>query len=128
MNPRNRFAQIRFPQGTRLMPADSPYDRQLLFEEAELCARRYGHARIEIERDMLHVQRAAAGAHLFCAGCAQQPAVTFAIGTRRWCQRCAQQVLHTTPLVADAASPELATRIGPLTVRRRRPWAVATNA
>jgi len=86
----NGIARISFSGGERLMPARNGYDRELVFDEAEFCARRHGHARLELDRSAILIRVADAPAH--CARC-DKPAdrLTFAFGDRMLCRRCARQ-------------------------------------
>src|SRR5215470_8224492 len=47
------IARISFTGGARLMPARNGYDRELVFDEAEFCARRHGSARLEFDRSAM---------------------------------------------------------------------------
>ena len=73
------------------MPARNGYDRELVFDEAECCARRHGRADLQLARSALII-RVAGEAHEVCARCGK-PAdrLTFAIGDRTLCRRCARQ-------------------------------------
>lgn len=88
----NGIAKISFTGGERLMPARNGYDRELVFEEAECCARRHGQARLELSRSAMLIRVAAGDAPDLCARCGR-PAdrLTFAVGNRTLCRRCARQ-------------------------------------
>lgn len=84
------IARISFSGGARLMPARNGYDRELVFEEAECCARRHGEVRLELGRAALLV-RAAGGLDLRCARCDRAvDRLAFAFGPRSLCPRCAR--------------------------------------
>ena len=87
----NGIARISFSGGERLMPARNGYDRELVFDEAEFCARRHGHARLELNRSAILI-RVVDDVPAPCARCAK-PAdrLTFAFGDRMLCRRCARQ-------------------------------------
>jgi hypothetical protein len=88
----NGIARISFSGGERLMPARNVYDRELVFDEAECCARRHGQARLELNRSAMLIRVSAADGAAVCARCGK-PAdrLTFALGDRMFCRRCARQ-------------------------------------
>jgi hypothetical protein len=84
------IARISFTGGARLMPARNGYDRELVFEEAECCARRHGLVRLELGSAAITIRRAETPAQP-CGGCGQLvDRLDFALGTRHLCQRCAR--------------------------------------
>jgi hypothetical protein len=87
----NGIARISFSGGERLMPARNGYDRELVFDEAEFCARRHGQARLELGRSAILIS-VVAEAPAVCARCGK-PAdrLTFALRDRKLCRRCARQ-------------------------------------
>ena len=82
------IAKLTFSGGERLMPARNGYDRELVFDEAECCARRHGEVRLELSSSavLIRLARAPAGA---CAKC-QQPIdrLDFTLGEQHLCRRC----------------------------------------
>jgi hypothetical protein len=82
------IAKLTFSGGERLMPARNGYDRELVFDEAECCARRHGEARLELSSSAVLI-RLAAGPTAPCARC-QQPIdrVDFTLGAQHLCRRC----------------------------------------
>jgi hypothetical protein len=75
------------------MPAQNGYDRELVFEEAECAARRYGRATLELDRHAMLIQLSAPDAIAACAGCGQPlSTVWFDVGDRHLCPRCARGV------------------------------------
>ena len=88
----NGIAKISFTGGERLMPARNGYDRELVFDEAECCARRHGQARLELSRSAMLIRVAAGDAPAPCARCGRSAErLTFAFGDRTLCRRCARQ-------------------------------------
>lgn len=85
------IAKITFSGGERLMPARNGYDRELVFDEAECCAKRHGEARLELAVDAVMVRPAATPA-IACAAC-QRPIdrIDFALGPRHLCRRCVRR-------------------------------------
>jgi hypothetical protein len=67
------------------------YDRELVFEEAEFCARRHGRARLQLSRSAMVIS-VAPDTPCQCARC-DKPAdrLTFELGDRTLCRRCARQ-------------------------------------
>jgi len=85
------IARISFSGGARLMPARNGYDRELVFDEAEFCARRHGSARLEFDRSAMLISVALTDAPT-CARCGKHAdRLTFALGDRTYCRRCARQ-------------------------------------
>ena len=87
----NGIARITYPGGERLMPARNGYDREVVFDEAEFCARRHGQVRLELNRAAILIRVAPAEAPSICCRCSK-PAdrLSFALGTRTFCRRCAR--------------------------------------
>lgn len=84
-------ARIRFAGGERLMPARSGYDRELVFDEAECCARRYGEVRLELRSVAMLVRPTEAG-RVACARCGQAiDRMDFALGRQHLCRRCVRR-------------------------------------
>jgi hypothetical protein len=87
----NGIARISFSGGERLMPARNDYDRELVFDEAEFCARRHGRARLELDRSAMLISLATENP-AECNGCGKAAdRLTFAVGNRKLCRRCARQ-------------------------------------
>lgn len=87
----NGIAKISFAGGERLMPARNGYDRELVFDEAEFCARRHGRARLQLSRSALVIS-VAPETPCQCTRC-DKPAdrLIFELGDRTLCRRCARQ-------------------------------------
>jgi hypothetical protein len=74
------------------MPAQNGYDRELVFEEAECAARRYGRATLELDRHAILVQLSSPEGIGCCTGCGQRLAtMSFAVGDHELCPRCARK-------------------------------------
>jgi len=88
----NGIARISFSGGERLMPARNGYDRELVFDEAECCARRHGQARLEFNRSAMLISVPITDDIAMCARCGK-PAdrLIFALADRMYCRRCARQ-------------------------------------
>ena len=90
----NGIARISYPGGERLMPARNGYDREVVFDEAEFCARRHGQVRLELDRSAIVIRVAPLEAPSICARCNKAAdRLSFALGTRTLCRRC---VRHST--------------------------------
>jgi hypothetical protein len=88
----NRLAKINFSGGTRLMPARNRYDRELVFEEAEFCARRHGSITLELGDAAIHIDRALDEQPHSCASCSHAiGSLVFFLADRILCSRCARQ-------------------------------------
>ncbi len=84
-------ARISFEGGARLMPARNRYDQELVFEEAEFCARRHGKATLELNRRAMSIHTASSGLPEACAKCARLANVLFALDDDILCRRCARK-------------------------------------
>lgn len=88
----NGIARISFTGGERLMPARNGYDRELVFDEAECCARRHGQARLVFKRSAMLISVTAPDDAALCGRCGKPTdRLTFALGDRTLCRRCARQ-------------------------------------
>jgi hypothetical protein len=87
----NGIARISFSGGERVMPARNGYDRELVFDEAEFCARRHGRARLQLTHSAVLISIASGPPHQ-CAHC-DRPAdrLRFECDDRTLCRRCARQ-------------------------------------
>ena len=85
-------ARITFPGGCLLMPSKNRYDRELVFEQAEFYARRHGAATLELSRRQLLISAANPQAGQMCMLCRDLlDRLTFAVGDRHLCARCARK-------------------------------------
>jgi hypothetical protein len=86
------LARISFEGGARLMPAQNGYDRELVFEEAECAARRYGRAMLELDRLAMMIQMSSPDRIASCTGCGQPlSTMSFDVGDHHLCPRCARK-------------------------------------
>lgn len=87
----NGIARISFSGGARLMPARNGYDRELVFDEAEFCARRHGEVRLELTRTAMTISTVN-GESADCGRCGKPTErLMFALAGRTLCRRCARQ-------------------------------------
>lgn len=85
------IAKISFHGGALFMPMRTPYDRELLFEQVDLYARRHGSVRVELGHRELTVQNGAANEPV-CAACQRRlDALTYILGGRNLCALCARR-------------------------------------
>lgn len=90
-HPMTQIATIRYDGGALVIPARDPYERELVFEEADFYARRHGMVGLQLGRNEMRVSRSAAELGLSCGRCGQPlRMVTFQLGERRFCTRCAK--------------------------------------
>ena len=87
-----QIAKICFDAGALLMPANDPYDRELVFEQADFYARRHGSVDVQIGRSAMRAARSADRPGLVCAHC-HEPlrAVIFHVAERRFCTQCVKR-------------------------------------
>ena len=88
----NGLAKIIFTGGERLMPARNGYDRELVFDEAEFCARRHGSVGVQLGRKEMRISLSAAELIVGCARCRKPVGTTsFVIERVRVCSSCARR-------------------------------------
>jgi len=89
-----QVAHIRYDGGAVLLPAQDPYEREVVFEEAEFCARRHGTVGVQVGQKQMRVSPSAADARKPCYGCREPMGVlTFLVDRRPYCVHCAKQYL-----------------------------------
>jgi hypothetical protein len=92
-----QVAHIRYDGGALLLPAQDPYDREVVFEEAEFCARRHGSVGVQLGRKEMRISLSAADARAACAQCRRPVGVTsFVIDRQRVCANCARRWMGCT--------------------------------
>ena len=90
-----QIAHIRSENGALLLPAGEPYDRQLVFEEAEARARRYGAVGLKIGSADGRLTRSKVDATVSCAECLLAIGhITYFIGGRHLCASCGRHSLR----------------------------------
>jgi hypothetical protein len=90
-----QVAHIRYDGGALLLPAHDPYDREVVFQEAEFCAKRHGSAGLELGRTRMRVS-IADDASAVCAHChLRLGALTFLIDRLELCGHCARRGLRS---------------------------------
>ena len=88
----NGVARISFDGGARLMPANSRYDRELVFEEAEFFARRHGKATLELNRSSMLVSSDPREHGRACSKCGKPlGTLWFGVDAVLVCRRCARR-------------------------------------
>ena len=88
-----QVAHIRYDGGALLLPAQEPYDREVVFQEAECCARLHGTAGVQLGRTQMRVS-VSDDVTVACARCrARVGLLSFLIGQLRVCGHCARRSL-----------------------------------
>lgn len=89
-----QIAQIRSEHGALLLPAGEPYDRELVFEEAEFRARRDGAVGLRIGSAEVRVARSDRFSSHACneCSCAVGP-VSYLVRGRHLCAGCAKRAI-----------------------------------
>ena len=86
--------RIRFRDGALVMPARNGYDKEILFEEVEVRARRHGEATLEMNRREMLVRVAEHHRTDPCARCGNgMGLVAFDVGKLSFCRQCARKSL-----------------------------------
>ena len=87
-----QIAHIRYDGGAVLLPAQDPYDRELVFEEAEFCARRHGSVGVQFGRRQMLISLA--DARTPCESCRHPMGLLcFLIERHRYCSHCAKRTM-----------------------------------
>jgi len=88
----SEVATIHFDAGVLRLPANDPYERELLFEQANFYARRHGTVRVQFDDGKMRVARSTSKAGMGCACCHHAlRAVSVQVGERLFCIHCAKQ-------------------------------------
>ena len=84
-----QIAHIRYEGGALLLPAQDPYDRELVFEEAESCARRHGSVGVQVGRKQMRINLSDSKAP--CESCRHPVGLlSFVIDQHRFSRHCAK--------------------------------------
>jgi hypothetical protein len=87
-----QVAHIRYDGGALLLPAQDPYDREVVFEEAEFCARRHGTVGVQFGRKEMQISISVADTFVPCEDCREPIGLlSFLIDRHRVCSRCAKR-------------------------------------
>ena len=90
-----RMARISMQGSALFVSADSPYDREMIFEHADLYARRHKKVHLELDQRAWVIRAGADQTAGLCAGCHRHiEGATYAILTRILCLRCAKKLAH----------------------------------
>jgi hypothetical protein len=90
-----QIAHIRSENGALLLPAGEPYDRELVFEEAEFRARRHGTVGLQIGAADMRLARSDTEAPVSCAECLQAIGhITYFVDGRSLCASCGRHSLR----------------------------------
>lgn len=88
------IAFISFPGGGLVLPARTPYERELLFQHVKQCANRYGRVRLAFNRREWTVQ-VVSGDSSPCAACDQRvEGLLYESAGRTLCAQCAGGALR----------------------------------
>jgi hypothetical protein len=93
-----QMAHIRYQGGALLLPAQDPYDREIVFEEAEFCARRHGSVGVLLGRKEIRISLSANESRSPCSECRRAVGLTsFLIDRHRVCSSCARRLMGCAP-------------------------------
>ena len=89
-----QVAHIRYDGGALLLPAQDPYDREVVFQEAEFCARRHGSVGVQLGRREMRISLSDADARRRCGSCRRLVgAMSFLVDHHLFCAHCAKESL-----------------------------------
>jgi len=87
-----QIAHIRYDGGALLLPAQDPYDREVVFEEAEFCARRHGSVGVQFGHKRMWISLAETRTP--CESCRHPMGLlSFVIEQHRYCSHCAKRAM-----------------------------------
>jgi hypothetical protein len=87
-------AHISFEGGGLIVPAHTPYDRQLLFEHLEVSTRQHGAVRLAFNHRLWTIS-ATTGQHGVCTACRRSlDGRTYRFDGQTLCGPCARRTLH----------------------------------
>lgn len=86
-----QIAKITFDAGALVLPAKDPYDRELVFEQADFYARRHGAVAVQIGRATIRAARTGVQRGLMCSSCHEVVrSVSFQLERQVLCTACAK--------------------------------------
>ena len=99
----SQVATIHLDAGVLRLPANDPYERELVFEQADFYARLQGAVRVQFGGGKMRVAHSTGAAGRGCA-CCYHPlrAVSVQVGERLFCVHCAK---HATAHGVHALGP-----------------------
>jgi len=87
-----QVATIHFDVGVWRLPANDPYESELVFEQADFYARRQGAVRLQFGGGKMRMVHSTAAAGRLCACCYHQlHALSVQVGERLFCVHCAKR-------------------------------------
>lgn len=93
-----QVAHIRYDGGALLLPAQDPYDREVAFEEAEVCARHHGAVGVQFGRKEMRISVSARDAFVACEDCREPIGLlSFSIDRHHFCSHCAKRCMGCPP-------------------------------
>lgn len=88
------FAHICFEGGGLILPVQTPYERELLFEHVEVSAKRHGCVRLDVNRRHWTINMPN-GLREACAGCREWlDTLTYRFDAQTLCSECARRALR----------------------------------
>ena len=87
-------AHIWFDGGGLIMPAQTPYERQLLVEHLEVSTKQHGSVRLELNRRHWTISRNTRP-DTVCGSCSRsRDDLTYRFDGQTLCGQCARRILH----------------------------------
>ncbi len=90
----NGVAHISFKGGGLIVPVETPYERELLFEHVEVSTKRHGGVRLRLNSRLWTISLSN-GHPEVCGACRQSmDTLTYRFDGESRCARCARRALH----------------------------------
>ena len=86
-------AHISFEGGGLIVPAQTPYEREMLFEHVEVSTKRYGRVWLDVNRGHWTISLRN-GDREACASCSRWLNLIYRFDGQTLCGQCARRALH----------------------------------
>jgi hypothetical protein len=103
------IARIRMDGGALLLPARTPYEREVVLDHVRHRLRSHGFVHLEMNGWSRRIERVSASGGALCAACAQRiGGLACRLGAQMLCVDCALAPARSLRGIAPAAPPPLA--------------------
>src|SRR5713101_3583615 len=91
----NDVAHISFKDGGLIVPVETPYERELLFEHVEVYTKRHGSVRLELDRRQWTISQPS-GRREVCASCSRWlDNLTYRFDGQTLCGQCVRRTFQS---------------------------------